>query len=144
MAQNTKIAFVSTDGKHILGDFGKTKYFSVHTINDNKIVNRELREVYADLLDNAVPVLAPRDSKYSIGKFALEVIDGSKVKHRKIAQSISDCEYVVARRLCANSLDSLNQLNFKTIVTKNKDFDKTIEEILDGTIVNYIEEVEES
>jgi predicted Fe-Mo cluster-binding NifX family protein len=141
MSKSTKIAFVSDDAKHILGSFGSSKYFSVYTIENGEIVNSEVREVYKDILEQEVPSLVSKNNGMGIGQISLNVVDKSKEKHRKIASSVSDCEFVVARRMCANALDSVDQLKLKAIITKNKDFDQTVKEILEGSIKNYRDEI---
>lgn len=141
MSKSTKIAFVSDDAKHIIGSFGSSKYFSVYTVENGDIINSEIREVYKDVLENEVPSLISKNNGMGIGQISLNVVDKSKEKHRKIASSVSDCEYVVARRMCANALDSVDQLKLKAIITKNKDFDQTVNEILEGSIKNYRDEI---
>src|SRR5690606_2108876 len=125
MNKSTKIAFVTNDKKHIVGSFGSTKYFSVQTVENGEVVNTEIREVYKDILEQEVPSLVSKNNGMGIGQFSLNVVDKSKEKHRKIASSVSDCEYVVARKMCANALDSVDQLKLNAIITKNKDFNKT-------------------
>lgn len=142
MNKSTKIAFVTNDKKHIVGSFGSTKYFSVQTVENGEVVNTEIREVYKDILEQEVPSLVSKNNGMGIGQFSLNVVDKSKEKHRKIASSVSDCEYVVARKMCANALDSVDQLKLNAIITKNKDFNKTVKEILEGSIKNYRDEVE--
>ena len=142
MSKSTKIAFVTNDKKHIVGSFGSTKYFSVQTVENGEVVNTEIREVYKDILEQEVPSLVSKNNGMGIGQISLNVVDKSKEKHRKIASSVSDCEYVVARKMCANALDSVDQLKLNAIITKNKDFDKTVKEILEGSIKNYRDEVE--
>lgn len=144
MSKSTKIAFVSNDGKHILGSFGSSKYFSVFEVQNGKIVNQELREIYKDQLEKDIPSLVSKNDNFGIGKISLNVVDASKEKHRKMAKSVSDCEYVVARKMCANALDSLDQLRLKAIVTKNKDFEKTINEIISDKIINLRDQQIES
>lgn len=144
MSKSTKIAFVSNDGKHIVGSFGSSRYFSVYEVENGEVVNNELREIYKDDLEKDVPSLVSKNDSFGIGKISLNVVDASKEKHRKMAKSVSDCEFVVARKMCANALDSLDQLNLKAIVTKNKDFNKTVEEIVNDSIVNLRNEVVES
>ncbi len=142
MSKSTKVAFVSDNGKNILGSFGSSKYFSVHTIENGEVVNSEIREVYKDLLENDLPNLVSKNDGTGIGQFSLNVVDKSKEKHKKIASSVSDCEFVVARRMCANALDSVDQLKLKAIITKDKDFNAVINQILNDSIKNYRDEIQ--
>jgi len=142
MSKSTKVAFVSNNTKNIVGSFGSSKFFSVHTIENGNVVNTEIREVYKDLLDYRLPNLLSKNNGMGIGEFSLNVVDKTKEKHKKIASSVSDCEFVVARRMCANALDSVDQFKLKAIITKNKDFSDVINQILNDNIKNYRDEVE--
>jgi len=140
--KNLKIAFVSKDGKHITGAFGSAKFFEVVTISNGEIINKELREPYK--YDAGVDINAVQRKKNTEDgtmKFNLNVYDPSKAKHIKMAKAISDCNYVVARGMCANAWDSIEQFNMKPIITKIKHFDEGVRQIIDGTIINYTDKI---
>lgn len=137
-----KIAIVTKNGESIVGTFGSSKYFKIFEIENNKIKNTELREVYVDQAENEVPSLISKtNSSTGVGKFSLTVVDASKQKHIKIAKSISDCQVVIARGMCANAWDSVEQFNMEPIITTNKDFDITVEEYLNNTLHNHKDKI---
>lgn len=140
MAEKLKIAFVTKNKKNIVGTFGSTKYFKVYNIESGKIVNQEEREVFVDEADDSVPNIM-ENSGTSGPKFSLNVVDKSKEKHMKIAKSISDCNVVIARGMCANAWDSIEKFNMTPILTTNKDFEPTIDEYLKGSLVNHKENI---
>jgi predicted Fe-Mo cluster-binding NifX family protein len=133
-----KIAFVTKDKKHIIGAFGSSKYFNVFTLKDDQIVGSEVREVFKDdagkELNSAIQKQDPNPGGF--GKFSLSVFDKSKEKHMKIAKSISDCDFVVARAMCANAWDSVEQFEMRPIRTNISKFDEAIRQIQNETIVN--------
>lgn len=136
MQKDFKVAFVTNDGKNIVGAFGSSKYFSVYTVNGGKVANQELREVYKDKVKEDVGTI--KGNKIGgIGMISLNVHDPAKQKHMKMAKTIADCDIVVARKMCENAWDSVLQFKMRPIRTKNRDFDKSIQEILDGTIQSY-------
>lgn len=142
MTKEFKVAFVSTNKKSINGSFGGSKYFEVFTVKDGEITQRETRETFVDNGNKAIPkMLVPlnkdEQSNGMAKSFSLNVVDKSKEKHLKIARTISDCNFVVARGMCANAHDSILQLNMKPIRTKIKDFEEGIKQIADGTIISY-------
>lgn len=143
-----KIAFVSLNAKSINGSFGSTKYFEVFTINNGQIVNRESREVYKVQADKELPSLIQKNTNDNLNdssslpkSFSLTVVDKSKEKHIKMAKTISDCSYVVARGMCANAWDSIEQFKMKPILTDVKHFEDAIKQIVDGTIVNHTDKI---
>ncbi len=139
MSNEFKVAFVSTNKKSINGSFGGSKYFEVFSIKDGEVTNRETRETFVDSGNKALPnMLTPMNRVEGMAKsFSLNVVDKSKEKHLKIARTISDCTYVVARGMCANAQDSILQLNMKPIRTKIKTFEEGIKQIAEGTIISY-------
>lgn len=142
MNEMLKIAIVTKNGESIVGTFGSSQYFKVYGIKNNKIVNEELREVYVDKADDEVPSLISKNNSGSgMGKFSLTVVDASKDKHMKIAKSISDCQVVIARGMCANAWDSIEQFKMEPIITTNKDFEETVHQYLDKSLVNHKDKV---
>lgn len=136
-----KIAIVTKNGDSIVGTFGSSKYFKVYEIENNKIVNEELREVYVDKAEDEVPTLISQNSGGGASKFSLTVVDASKDKHMRIAKSISDCQVVIARGMCANAWDSVEQFKMEPIITTNSDFEKTVQEYLNNTLENHKDKV---
>jgi len=140
MSKTLKFAFVTKNKKNIVGTFGSTKYFKVFSVENGKITSDEEREVFVDEADNSVPNIM-ENSGDSGPKFSLNVVDKSKEKHMKIAKSISDCNVVIARGMCANAWDSIEKFKMEPILTTNKDFESTIKEYLEGSLVNHKENI---
>lgn len=142
MSDMLKIAIVTKNGASIVGTFGSSKYFKVFEIKDNEIVNEDLREVYVDKADEEVPsLISKNNSGGGMNKFSLTVVDASKDKHMKIAKSISDCQVVIARGMCANAWDSVEQFNMEPIITTNSDFEQTVHEYLNNTLENHKDKI---
>jgi predicted Fe-Mo cluster-binding NifX family protein len=138
MNEMLKIAIVTKNGQSIVGTFGSSKYFKVFEIENKQIKNEELREVYVDKASNEVPQLISKANTAEGGsKYSLKIFDPSKEKHMKIAKSISDCNVVIARGMCANAWDSVEQFKMEPIITKNKDFHTTVYEYINNTLVNH-------
>lgn len=142
--KNGKIAFVSNNNKNILGAFGSTKFFEVFTLDNGEIISRETREAYKPIGGNELPTLMNKVSSESPNNkpvFSLGVMDKSKEKHLKLAKTISDCNYVVARGMCANAWDSIEQFKMKPIITSQKDFEFVIHDIINETIKDNKENI---
>ena len=141
MSKMLKIAIVTKNGESIVGTFGSSKYFKVFEVENNKINKTELREVYVDQMEKDVPTLVSKNNGGTGTKFSLNVVDKSKEKHMKIAKSISDCDVVIARGMCANAWDSIEQFKMEPIITTNKDFELTVEEYLNKTLANHKDKI---
>ncbi|MDC1068009.1 NifB/NifX family molybdenum-iron cluster-binding protein [Candidatus Kapabacteria bacterium] len=137
MQKKLKVAFVSNDSKNIVGAFGSSKYFNIYTLEDNKIVDTEIREVYKDTVDDELNTLVGKNMGLGIGKISLSVMDPAKQKHMKMAKTIADCDVVVARKMCENAWDSVLQFKMKPIRTKNKNFEESIQQFIDGNLESY-------
>jgi len=142
--KSLKVAFVSKNGKDLVGAFGSSKFFAVYTLQEGKVMNQEVREVYKDKMENEVPNILKKNNGEtgSAGlSFSLNVVDVSKEKHMKIAKSISDCDMVVARAMCANAYDSVQQFKMQPIITDVKSFEEGVEQIIAGTLVNHTDKI---
>jgi predicted Fe-Mo cluster-binding NifX family protein len=131
---NRKVAIASKDGKHILGAFGSIKYFKVYDIKNNEIVGEEVRTLYQDDAGSALPDISKKGEGPGNLPFNLGVFDAGKEKHMKMAKSISDCDTVIARKMCANARDSIVQFNMQPFETNHSKFDIAIDEFLKGEL----------
>lgn len=134
-----KLAFVSNNQKNIVGAFGSVKYFRVVSIDEKgKIVDEEIREAGKSKATGNIPNI---DNQFSNKSFSLNVFDKSKSKHMKLAETISDCNVVIARAMCANAWDSIKKFKMEPIITSNKEVELTISEYLKGTLINNTSEI---
>lgn len=133
---DSKVAIASKDGKHIVGAFGSIKYFKVYEIKDGKIVGEETRTLYQDDAGSALPDISKKQDGFGAMPFNLGVFDAGKEKHMKMAKAISDCDTVIARKMCANARDSILQFQMKPFETHHSKFDTAIAEFLDGKLVD--------
>lgn len=137
MKNNMKVAFVSNDSKNIVGAFGSSKFFNIFTIENGEIVNQEVREVYKDKVADEVKSIAGNNNGFGVGKISLSVMDPAKEKHMKMAKTIADCDVVVARKMCENAWDSIQQFKMTPIRTKNRSFEESIQELIEGKLESY-------
>lgn len=134
MKENFKVAFVSNDAKNIVGAFGSSKYFAIYSIENGEVVNKEIREVYKDKVTDEVKSIAGNNNGMGVGKISLSVMDPAKEKHMKMAKSIADCNVVVARKMCENAWDSVLQFKMTPYRTKNRNFEESVQQIIDGSM----------
>ena len=126
-----KIATITEDGKTISQHFGRAPYYLVLTIEDGKVVNREMRE------------------KLGHGQFGghSEEAHGhrhgndetSHAKHTSMAEAISDCKIVLCGGMGMGAYESMRLLGITPIVTDIKEIDEAIRSYLDDKLVDHTE-----
>lgn len=126
-----KIAVITEDGKTISQHFGRAPYYQVLTIEDGKIISREMRE------------------KMGHGQFSGHTEDShgqrhgfdetSHAKHTSMAETISDCKVVLCGGMGMGAYESMRRLAITPIVTDLTNIDEAVQAYLDGKLVDHTE-----
>ena len=126
-----KIAVITEDGKKISQHFGRAPYFLVLTIEDGKVTHIEMRE---------------KPGHGHFGGRAEETHghrhgfdEGSHLKHKSMAETISDCKVVLCGGMGMGAYDSMRRLEITPIVTDLKDIDEAVKLYLEGKLVDHPE-----
>jgi predicted Fe-Mo cluster-binding NifX family protein len=127
------IAVVTDDGETISQHFGRAQYYEVLHIENNAVVHRERREK----LNHSH--FAHHDHHYAGGQHGFD--EESRKKHIGMAETISDCRFLLARGMGAGAYDSLLQVNIQPIVTDIQKIDDAINAVINDTIINHKEKL---
>lgn len=128
-----KIAAISEDGITISQHFGRAALYVVITVEDGKIVNRETREKAGHHTFATQPhtELAPGERHgYDTG---------SQTRHAGMAQTILDCQVLLAGGMGWGAYDSMASYNIEPVVTDVENIDEAVQLYLDGTLTNLME-----
>lgn len=127
-----KIAAISEDGVTISQHFGRAPLYVVVTVEDGKIVNKETRDKTGHHTFAAHhPDLAPGERHgYDTG---------SQVRHANMAETISDCQVLIAGGMGWGAYDSLKSCNIEPIVTDVGTIDEAVKLYLEGKLPNLME-----
>ena len=106
-----KIAVITDDGKTISQHFGRAPYYLVLTIEEGKIIAREMREKIGHQHFKSEPHEVSHDDP-NHGKDA-----DSHKKHTSMAEAIADCKVVLCGGMGMGAYESMRQLNIQPIVT---------------------------
>jgi predicted Fe-Mo cluster-binding NifX family protein len=117
-----KIAVVSDDGKHLSMHFGKAKEYVVLTVEDGKVVDREVR-------DRSALVNVPHEHGQG----------GHGHDHGAMANAIADCQVLLTGGMGRPAYQSMKRAGLETIVTDIREIDQAVQAYLDGTIDNRLE-----
>jgi predicted Fe-Mo cluster-binding NifX family protein len=128
-----KIAFITEDGTTISQHFGRAPMYLVVTLEDGKVVNREKRDKvgHHSFAPHADAPLAPGERH---GYDA-----GSQARHTSMAQTIADCQVLVAGGMGWGAYESMKSRGIETIVTDVNNIDEAVKLYIQGKLPNLME-----
>ena len=132
-----KIAVITDDGKTISQHFGRAQYYMVVSIEEGKIVDREMRDKVGHSQFSAV---GPEEHSHEHHEqHGLD--DTSHNKHTQMAGSITDCKAVLCGGMGMGAYQSMRRLNIQPVVTDMRDIDTAVQAYIDGTLVDHTEKL---
>lgn len=127
-----KIAVITDDGKTISRHFGRAPYYMVLTIEEGRVVKREMRDKIGH------NHFAHSHSEESHG--AEHGLDpASHNKHVSMAEAISDCQALICGGMGMGAYESMRRLNIQPLVTELEDIDAAAQAYIDGKLVDRTE-----
>jgi len=130
-----KIAAVSDDGVSISQHFGRAPHYVVLTIEEGQIVANELRPKVGH------HTFASQEHSHPAhgGRHGCDA--GSGLKHRLMAETIADCEVVIAGGMGWGAYESLRASGIRPIVTDLSDIREAVVRLLAGDLPDQAERV---
>ena len=129
-----KLAVITDDGKIISQHFGRAPYYMVYTIEEGKIVNREMRNKIGHNHFAVSPVHEEAHPGVGHGQDA-----ASHDKHVSMAEVIADCEALLCGGMGMGAYNSMRRLNIKPVVTDERDAEAAVQAYIDGKLVDHTE-----
>jgi predicted Fe-Mo cluster-binding NifX family protein len=128
-----KIAAVSDDGFKISQHFGRAPYYVVLTVEDGRIVNKEERPKagHHTFAAHEPAKMAPGE------RHGFDA--GSQSRHASMAETIADCQVLLAGGMGWGAYESLKGYNIETIVTDVDNIYKAVELYLKGKLPNLMD-----
>jgi len=128
-----KIAAVSEDGYNISQHFGRAPIYVVLTVEDGKILNKESRPKtgHHTFAGHEHPEMAPGE------RHGFDA--GSQSRHASMAETISDCQVLLAGGMGWGAYESLKNYNIESIVTDVENIYKAVELYLKGKLPNLMD-----
>lgn len=128
-----KIAFVTDDGTTISAHFGRAAYYLVVTVEDGQASHREQREK----LGHSQFVHEPHEAEASHGPHGFDA--HSQGRHRRMMETISDCQVLVARGMGAGAHQNLKDMGIQPILTGLHGVDEALAAWLKGELADHPE-----
>ena len=128
-----KIAAITDDGSTISQHFGRAPLYMVVTVEDGKITNRENRPKagHHTFAAHQHPETAPGERH---GYDA-----GAQSRHASMAETIADCQALLAGGMGWGAYESMRSNNIETIVTDIESIDEAIGLYITGSLPNLME-----
>ncbi len=128
-----KIAMITDDGKTISQHFGRAAYYLVLTIEEGKVVNREMRDkIGHSHFASQAHVEESQGTGHGMDT-------ASHNKHLSMAEVISDCAALLCGGMGMGAYESMRSLNIKPIVTDLVDIDTAVQAYIDGKLSDHTE-----
>jgi predicted Fe-Mo cluster-binding NifX family protein len=127
-----KIAAITDDGKTISQHFGRASHYLVATIEDGKIVKRELREKLGHAHFANMPHEEETGKPHGYGPAAED-------KHNRMAASIGDCQALLCRGMGMGAYESMQAHGIRPVVTDIASIDEAVMAYAEGRIVDLVD-----
>jgi predicted Fe-Mo cluster-binding NifX family protein len=127
-----KIAAISDDGVNISQHFGRAPLYVVLSVADGKVVGRETR---------------PKSGHHTFAAAEHPMAPGerhgydadSQSKHASMAETIADCQVLLAGGMGWGAYESLKSYNIEPIVTDIENIDEAVQLYLAGRLHNLMD-----
>jgi len=131
-----KIAAITDDGKTISQHFGRANHYMVMTVEEGKIINREMRDKlsHAQLGGDDHSVHGNDGQPHGYGPAADN-------RHGRMAETITDCEALLCRGMGMGAYESMKARNIRPVVTDFSDIEEAVLAYASGKIVDHIEKL---
>jgi len=129
-----KIAVITDDGKTISQHFGRAPYYLVLTIEEGKIVSREMRDKMGHNQFSAQPHAEEEPHGAGHG-----MDSASHNKHASMAETIADCKALLCGGMGMGAYESMRRLNIQPVVTELRDIDAAAQAFIDGKLIDHTE-----
>ena len=127
-----KIAAISEDGTTISQHFGRAPLYVVLSVEDGKVARRETRPKAGH------HTFAAAEHPPATGQHHGYDAD-SQAKHRTMAETISDCQVLLAGGMGWGAYNSLKSGGIEIAVTDVENIEEAVKLYLDGHLPNLME-----
>jgi predicted Fe-Mo cluster-binding NifX family protein len=136
MNTSMKIAVVTDDGTTISQHFGRAQFYEVHSVENGAVVKRERRPKAGH------QTFAQHDHHDHGEQGGSHGFDTASVnKHNQMAETIKDCQVILARGMGNGAYQGMLQNNIKPIVTDIRTIAEAVQAVINDTIVDHTEKL---
>lgn len=133
-----KIAIITDDGKTISQHFGRAPYYLIVTIEEGKVVEREMRDKQGHMqFKSASHPIEPQPVESSQAGHGRDA--ASHNKHMNMAETIADCKALICGGMGMGAYESMRSLNIQPVVTDLQEIEEAIQAFIDGKLIDHTE-----
>ncbi|MHB0967251.1 MAG: NifB/NifX family molybdenum-iron cluster-binding protein [Bellilinea sp.] len=126
-----KIAVITDDGTTISRHFGRALYFLVLTLEEGKVVSREMREKIGHAHNHT-----HTEEAHGAGH---GMDPASHQRHVAMTEAIGDCKALLCGGMGRGAYESLRALEIQPVLTEILDVDAAVQAFIDGKLVDHTE-----
>ena len=127
-----KIAAITEDGTMVSQHFGRAPLYLVVMVEDGKIVSKGTRAKTGHHTFAAHHSELAPDERHGYDA-------GAQTRHASMAETIADCQVLIAGGMGWGACESLKSRNIKLVVTDVENIDEAISLYLAGKLPNLME-----
>ncbi len=136
-----KIAIVTNDGEYVSQHFGRSKYYKIYTIEDNEILNIELRERATGHFGAHAHHGAHHNHSPSSHNQAAHGFDAeAQSKHAMMAREIADCDVLIAGGMGLGAYQSFTSAGLQVILTDLTWIEEVVTAFMENKLKNLAAE----
>ena len=133
-----KVAIASDDGKNISQHFGRAAYYIVYTIENDKIVSKEVRDkVGHHSFIERPDAHSCHDHSEHGGVHGMDA--ESQNKHKSMLSAAEDSQYIVAGHMGGGAFHSMMEKGIEPLLTDLRDPDEVIKAMIEDRFQNEID-----
>ena len=133
ISASRKVAAITDDGRTISQHFGRAQHYLVATVENGRIVKRELR----NKLGHAHFANQPHADGQPGQPHGLDA--ASHEKHLQMAEAIADCEALLCRGMGRGAYQSMQARGIRPVVTDIAAIDEAVLAYIEGSLVDQVE-----
>lgn len=130
-----KIAAVTDDGRAISAHFGRATKYAVLTVENGRVVASEIRAKIGHREFQS----EGHDHDHHHDHRGRGFGHHSEEKHRRMFETITDCEVVLARGMGRGAYNDMQQMGIRPILTDIVDVETAVWEVVNDSIVDHSE-----
>lgn len=136
--KSMKIAVITEDQKTVCQHFGRAPYYLVFSIENDKVVSKEVREK----LGHAQLGGHEHGEHEEHGEHNEHGSSGEgHAKHVMMAEAISDCEVLLCGGMGRGAYESMRMLGITPVVTTVADAEEAVNQYIAGTLQDHTEKL---
>lgn len=128
-----KIAAITDDGHTISQHFGRAAHYLVVTVEDGKVVDRQMR----DKLGHTHFTNEPHAAEMPGQPHGFDPV--SQDRHTRMAEAIADCQALLCGGMGAGAYESMRSRGIRPVVTDIASIEEAIKAYVDGQIVDRVD-----